>query len=129
MKKGLTVVFIAVVIVAGYFAIRAITSPVRLSDAQLGKKLIESHKKGIDCLACHTINGKGGAVGPNLSKEGTLKHTVHWLEVQIAEPSKHYKPASTVKIGGKSYMAIMPDHKMLSKKELLELASYLNSLK
>ncbi len=129
MKKGLTAIFIILVIVLGYLAVHALTAPVKLSAAQLGNQLIHSNKRGVDCFACHTINGKGGSVGPNLSKEGDLKHSIKWLEVQIATPSKHFKPGSTMKINGKSYMAIMPDHKMLSKKELFELASYLESLK
>ncbi len=129
MKKGLTVVFIVLVIVLGYVAVHALTAPVKLSAAQLGGQLIHSNKKGIDCLACHTIGKKGGNVGPDLSKEGTLKHSVKWIEVQIATPAKHFKMGQMVKISGKSYMAIMPDHKMLSKKELFDLASYLDSLK
>ena len=129
MKKGLTAIFIIIVIVLGYAAVHALTAPVKLSAAQLGKELIHSNKKGIDCFACHAINGKGGNVGPNLSKEGAMKHSIKWLEFQIATPAKNFKPGSTMKINGKSYMAIMPDHKMLSKKELLELAAYLNSLK
>ena len=129
MKKGLTVIFIVIVIVIGYIAVHALNAPVKLSAAQLGNQLIHSNKKGIDCFACHKIGKKGGSVGPNLSKEGALKHSIKWLEVQIATPSKNFKPGSTVKIDGKPYMAIMPDHKMLSKKELLELAAYLNSLK
>jgi mono/diheme cytochrome c family protein len=129
MKKGLTAIFIIIVIVLGYVAVHALTAPVKLSAAQLGKELIHSNKKGIDCFACHAINGKGGNVGPDLSKEGAMKHSVKWIEVQIATPAKNFKPGSTMKVNGKSYMAIMPDHKMLSKKELFELASYLNSLK
>jgi mono/diheme cytochrome c family protein len=129
MKKGLTVIFIVIVIVLGYIAVHVLNAPVKLSAAQFGKQLIHSDKKGIDCFACHKIDKKGGSVGPNLSKEGALKHSIKWLEVQIATPSKNFKPGSTVKIDGKSYMAIMPDHKMLSKKELFELASYLDSLK
>ncbi|MGC8553974.1 MAG: c-type cytochrome [Candidatus Acidulodesulfobacterium sp.] len=129
MKKGITVIFIVLVIVLGYVAVHAITAPVKLSAAQLGNQLINSNKKGIDCFACHKIGKKGGNVGPNLSKEGLAKHSIKWLEVQIAAPSKHFKSGSMVKINGKTYMAIMPDHKMLSKKELFELASYLNSLK
>ena len=129
MKKGLTAIFIVIVIVLGYISVHALTAPVKLSAAQLGNQLIHSNKKGIDCFACHAINGKGGNVGPNLSKEGAAKHSIKWLEVQIATPAKNFKPGSNLKINGKSYMAIMPDHKMLSKKELYELASYLESLK
>ncbi|RZD16713.1 MAG: cytochrome c [Candidatus Acididesulfobacter guangdongensis] len=129
MKKGITVVFIVLVIVFGYITVHALTAPVKLSAAQLGGELIHSHKPGIDCFACHTIDGKGGNVGPNLSKEGLAKHSIHWIEVQIATPGKHFKSGSMVKINGKTFMAIMPDHKMLNKKELFELASYLDSLK
>ncbi|MCL4542383.1 MAG: cytochrome c [Deltaproteobacteria bacterium] len=129
MKKGFTVIFIILVVVLGYIVVHAITSPVKLSAAQLGAELIQSNKAGIDCFACHIIDGKGGTIGPDLSKEALLKHSIKWLEVQIQEPSKHFKPASMVKINGKTYMAIMPDHKMLSKKELFELASYLDGLR
>ena len=129
MKKGITAIFVVLVIVLGYVAVHAITAPVKLSAAQLGNQLINSNKKGIDCFACHKIGTKGGSVGPNLSKEGLAKHSIKWLEVQIATPSKHFKSGSMAKINGKTYMAIMPDHKMLSKKELFELASYLDSLK
>ncbi len=129
MKKGITVIFVVLVIVLGYVAVHAINAPVKLSAAQLGNQLINSNKKGIDCFACHKIGTKGGSVGPNLSKEGLAKHSIKWLEVQIATPSKHFKSGSMAKINGKTYMAIMPDHKMLSKKELFELASYLDSLK
>lgn len=129
MKKTVTIVFILVVAVLGFVIIRGLTSPLKLTAAQLGGELIHSSKKGIDCLACHTLNGKGGTIGPNLSKEGSLKHSIHWIEVQIATPGKHFKSGSMVKINGKTYMAVMPDHKMLSKKDLSELALYLDSLK
>ncbi len=129
MKKILTTIFIIAVIVVGYIAVRAINAPMKLSAAQLGKQLINSHKSGIDCLACHKIGAKGGTIGPDLTKEGARNHSIQWLEDQIAAPEKNFKAGSSITVDGKSYMAIMPDHSMLSKKELLELASYLNSLK
>lgn len=129
MKKVLTLIFIVLVIVLGYVAVHSLNAPVKLSDAQLGKQLMNSHKTGIDCYACHKIGSKGGSMGPDLSKEGTMKHSLNWLEVQISDPSKNFKPGSMVKIGGKSYPAVMPAHASLSKKDVAELAAYLESLK
>lgn len=72
--------------------------------------------KAKGCLSCHTINGSGGSVGPNLSKEGLSGHSVKWLKVQIADPGKHF-PGS-----------IMPKFN-LNAKRLNEVAQYLESLK
>ncbi|MHB8292898.1 MAG: c-type cytochrome, partial [bacterium] len=68
------------------------------------------------CLACHIINGKGGAVGPNLSQEGTKGHSVHWIEVQINTPKVH-TPST-----------MMPNHN-LNPSQLKTVAEYLDSLK
>jgi mono/diheme cytochrome c family protein len=68
------------------------------------------------CLGCHTINGKGGAVGPNLSQEGTKGHSVHWIEVQINTPKVH------------TPTTIMPNHN-LNPSQLKTVADYLDSLK
>jgi uncharacterized membrane protein len=40
------------------------------------------------CQGCHKINGAGGDVGPNLSREGTL-HDAAWIEAQIKDPNSH----------------------------------------
>ncbi len=68
------------------------------------------------CLSCHTINGVGGSMGPNLSKEGEKGHSIHWLEVQITNPGEH-DPSS-----------IMP-HFHLKPAQLETVAKYLESLK
>ncbi len=68
------------------------------------------------CLGCHTIDGKGGAVGPNLSQEGNRGHSVHWIEVQIQTPKVH-DPST-----------IMPDHH-LNPVQLKTVATYVDSLK
>lgn len=68
------------------------------------------------CLGCHVINGAGGAVGPNLSKEGAKGHSIHWLEVQIKDPAAH-NPSS-----------IMPQFH-LKASQLETVAGYLDSLK
>ncbi len=68
------------------------------------------------CQGCHMINGKGGSIGPNLSKEGTKGHSMHWMEVQINTPKVH------------NPKTMMPSHN-LNKSQLTALATYLESLK
>ena len=68
------------------------------------------------CLYCHTIIGKVGSLGPNLSKEGTKGRSIHWLEVQINTPKVHYPHT------------IMPNH-ALKPAQLKTVAEYLESLK
>ncbi len=80
------------------------------------------------CIACHTINGNGGSIGPNLSHIGS-KRSLSWIKTQIKNPSAHFASGSSVTINGVSYMAIMPSHKNMQASELNTLASYLESLK
>jgi mono/diheme cytochrome c family protein len=68
------------------------------------------------CAGCHVINGKGGAIGPNLDKEGTKGRSIHWLEVQINTPKVHNKTT------------MMPNH-TLNQSQLKTVAEYLESLK
>ena len=68
------------------------------------------------CAGCHIINGKGGSMGPNLDKEGTRGHSIHWLEVQINTPKVH------------SPNTMMPNHN-LNPSQLKTVAEYLESLK
>ena len=68
------------------------------------------------CAGCHIINGKGGSIGPNLDKEGTKGHSIHWLEVQINTPKVH------------SPNSMMPNHN-LNTAQLKTVAEYLESLK
>ena len=68
------------------------------------------------CAGCHIINGKGGSIGPNLDKEGTKGHSIHWLEVQINTPKVH------------SPNTMMPNHS-LNPSQLKTVAEYLESLK
>ncbi len=69
------------------------------------------------CTGCHIINGKGGSIGPNLSKEGSKGHSIHWLEVQIKTPKVH-KPTS-----------MMPANSKMTSAELKTVAEYFESLK
>ena len=72
--------------------------------------------KSQGCAGCHIINGKGGSIGPNLDKEGTKGHSIHWLEVQINTPKVH------------SPNTMMPNHN-LNPSQLKTVAEYLESLK
>jgi ubiquinol-cytochrome c reductase cytochrome b subunit len=69
------------------------------------------------CVGCHTVEGKGGSVGPNLSKEGSKGLSKEWLAVQIKDPKKH-DPST-----------IMPSFSSLSDQDLNALTTYLESLK
>lgn len=80
------------------------------------------------CIACHTINGKGGTVGPNLSHVGSQR-SLSWIKTQIVTPSAHFASGSMVTINGKSYMAIMPSHKDMPASQVNTIAEYLESLK
>lgn len=92
----------------------------KVSSSKSGSKNVEAAAmkiiNGQGCTGCHVINGKGGAIGPNLSKEGTKGHSIHWLEVQINTPKVH-NPHS-----------MMPNHN-LNPAQLKTVAEYLESLK
>ncbi len=76
-----------------------------------GRTLFE--KNG--CSACHSIEGKGGKIGPDLTHVGK-KHDRDWL-------LKHFRDPQSVSPG-----SIMPKLS-LSDKELNELTDYMQSLK
>ncbi len=80
------------------------------------------------CIACHVIDGKGGTVGPNLSHVGATR-SLSWIKTQIVNPNAHFAPGTMVTINGKSFMAVMPDHKNMPVSQLNTLADYLASLK
>jgi mono/diheme cytochrome c family protein len=72
--------------------------------------------KSNDCIACHTINGKGGSVGPNLTYVGQRRSRSYIIE-QIVNPKSH-NPDSA-----------MPSFTRLSDKDINDLAEYLSGLK
>ncbi len=61
-------------------------------DAAAGRRLFY-HAKGPRCYTCHTIEGRGGAVGPDLTGIGRLSEVE--LLTAIREPSKDIAPAFT----------------------------------
>jgi ubiquinol-cytochrome c reductase cytochrome c subunit len=95
-------------------------SPVLNQASQGGQNLVEEGQKIFQsqpCLGCHTVDGRGGAVGPNLSDEGAKGRTLDWLKTQILDPKSH--DPSTV----------MPSFKNLSPHQVDALAAYLQSLR
>ena len=76
------------------------------------KQIMQQQK----CLECHTIKGKGGAVGPNLSNVGA-RRSRDYLVQQIKDPQSHN--ANTQ----------MPSFKDLPDQDLKDLVDYLASLK
>jgi ubiquinol-cytochrome c reductase cytochrome b subunit len=77
-----------------------------------GRQLIRSQS----CLGCHTVNGQGGSIGPDLSNEGTKGHSQEWLVEQIRDAKSHN--ATTV----------MPSFEQLSDEQIRGLVAYLESL-
>ncbi len=76
----------------------------------------EAVYKAQGCSACHSLDGVGGKVGPDLSKVGTRRDK-EWIEEQLRNPKAH-NPQS-----------IMPSFNKLSEKDLDDLAAYLAGLR
>ena len=68
------------------------------------------------CNECHTINGKGGSVGPNLTYVGSRRSRDHII-AQIKDPKSH-NPDS-----------VMPSFAHITGQDIQDLADYLSSLK
>jgi len=76
------------------------------------KQIMQQQK----CLECHTINGKGGAVGPNLSNVGSRRSRDYIIQ-QLKDPKSHNPDTQ------------MPSFKDLPEQDLKDVADYLASLK
>jgi ubiquinol-cytochrome c reductase cytochrome b subunit len=88
-------------------------SPASLSpSAREGARLVAS----LGCSGCHSINGKGGAVGPDLSDESGRGHSRAWLATQVSNPKSH------------DPNTIMPSYPTLSDTQLNQIVDYLMSL-
>jgi nitric oxide reductase subunit C len=72
--------------------------------------------KAQGCSACHTLNGIGGKVGPDLTHVGS-RRSREWIEAQIENPKSHYPDS------------IMPSFAKLPEKDREALADYLSGLK
>ncbi len=72
--------------------------------------------KNGDCIVCHTISGKGGSVGPDLTYVGQRRSRSYIIE-QIINPKSHNPNTA------------MPSFARLPEKDINDLADYLSSLK
>jgi cbb3-type cytochrome oxidase cytochrome c subunit len=73
--------------------------------------------KSEGCIACHTIDGKGGKVGPDLSYIGSNNLSYHWMKEQLVDPAAHFRSN------------IMPSYKSMPLAKIDILVNYLESLK
>lgn len=78
------------------------------ADNSAGAKVFLREK----CMDCHTLKGKGGAVGPNLTTVGVRRDRV-FIRQQITNPSSHNPNTA------------MPSFKDLSEQDLNALVEYL----
>ena len=69
------------IIVASITALSALAS---CSFGSKGAQIFQREK----CMDCHTLKGKGGAVGPNLTTVGS-RRTRDYIYQQIKDPKSH----------------------------------------
>jgi mono/diheme cytochrome c family protein len=77
-----------------------------------GRELFDS----VGCMGCHMVNGKGGAVGPNLSDEAGRGRSRQWLTTQIRNPKEN------------DQQSIMPAFNNLLDEKINDLVDYLMTL-
>jgi cbb3-type cytochrome oxidase cytochrome c subunit len=77
-----------------------------------GKNVYDQYR----CDLCHTIGGKGGTIGPDLSKVGSQREP-NWIAKQVNDP-KSNNPNTQ-----------MPAFPQISEDAMKALVDYLKSLK
>ncbi len=81
------------------------------TSAAEGKQLFATY----GCIACHSMSGQGGTIGPVLTNESQKGRTKDWVLAQLKDPKSH-NPKS-----------IMPAFTMLNDAQLGELADFVLS--
>ena len=69
------------------------------------------------CFQCHTLNGQGGQVGPDLTIEGTRNRSTAWLVA-------HFKNPQALSPG-----SVMPTLVDITDRQFQVLSTFLNSEK
>jgi len=69
------------------------------------------------CFMCHQLNGEGGAVGPDLTIEGTRSRTNEWLIGHFKDPSAYV------------HGSVMPAFSNLTDEQLQGLTAFLQNQK
>lgn len=98
------------------FAAVAVLSVAMLAACEMNtraRQLIEENK----CLECHSLKGKGGAVGPSLTSVGGRRNR-DYIYQQIKDPKSHNPRTAMPSFGDR-----------LSENDINALADYLSSLK
>jgi ubiquinol-cytochrome c reductase cytochrome b subunit len=108
---GVAVVTVLALTIAGARAPMVLVPAVTSQSVLAGRILYE--KSG--CIACHSIHGKGGTIGPDLTHVGSKKDR-DWL-------IRHFKDPQALSPGSIMPKVTLPD------KELNELTDYMLSLK
>jgi putative heme-binding domain-containing protein len=105
----------------------AIDSPVE-GDVARGQRIFETQG---GCLGCHTVDGRGGILGPDLSNIASERSARFLLEA-LTQPKPHipqgYQPVRIVSTGGKSIEGILRNEnnfslQVLGKEGMLHLLS------
>jgi mono/diheme cytochrome c family protein len=92
---------------------QAAAEPGRVELIKYGKTLFNQE----GCSTCHQLNGEGGAVGPDLTTEGTRGRTEAWLIGHFKDPPA-FTPGS-----------IMPPFQNLTEDQLNALMTFLENQK
>lgn len=96
----------------GAVATPLVQIPASDTDAVAGEELVRNG----GCLGCHTIAGKGGKVGPELTKEGTKGRGIEWQIAHLKDPPS--------KVPGSA----MPPQVGFSEDEYRQVATFLEGL-
>lgn len=96
--------------------------PARFSEAQIERGLQLFAANG--CNGCHRIGADGGAIGPNLTREGLRDRSDDWQKQHLKDPLSVYKDGPTEGI-----LWPMPGFARLADADLDALVAYLQSLR